>query len=321
DAALRSLSGGDGTLLVIGAPTGRMAPALAERGWKPRTWSRWCRGDQPGTPWPAEGVVDAATVRLPKARAAYLMALHAAASRVRPGGHIYVYGANDEGIRSALDPLRALFPGAHTADIRGHGRVQLAERPAELPGLVDTVDGWRRDVDLILPSGTYRWSVWPGLFAKGGLDAATATLLQVMPPPAAGDRVLDFGCGAGVISVELHAAAPDAVYTALDADALAVEATRRNAPHATVIASDGLAGVAGQRFSRIVSNPPFHQGKAEDFQVMTDLARQAPAHLLPGGALWVVVPRQVPIEGILGPVFRHVTAHHVDGRFQVVEAR
>ncbi|MEZ4465966.1 MAG: methyltransferase [bacterium] len=267
------------------------------------------------------GQVDAATVRLPKARAAYLMALHAAASRVRPGGEIYVYGANDEGIRSALGPLQALVPEAHTADIRGHGRVLLALRPAELPGLVDTLDGWRRDVDLILPSGTYRWSVWPGLFSKGGLDAATARLLEVMPPPAAGDSVLDFGCGAGVISVELHAAAPDAAYTALDADTLAVEAARRNAPFATVIASDGLTALGGQRFSRIVSNPPFHQGKAEDFQVMSDLARQAPAHLLPEGSLWVVVPRQVPIEGILGPAFRQVTVHHADGRFQVVEAR
>ena len=62
--------------------------------------------------------------------------------------------------------------------------------------------------DLALVSGS-------GVFAQGRLDIGTAILFRETRPPAAG-RILDLGCGYGVIGLAVAAAVPGAVVTAVD---------------------------------------------------------------------------------------------------------
>jgi release factor glutamine methyltransferase len=121
--------------------------------------------------------------------------------------------------------------------------------------------------------------------------------------------VLDVGTGSGAIALAIKRHRPDARVVATDASAAALEVARRNAArfNLEVDLRHGrwFEPVAGERFEAIISNPPYvvvgdpHLaalpyeprlallGGADGLDGFRVLAREAPAHLLPGG--WLLV--------------------------------
>ena len=95
----------------------------------------------------------------------------------------------------------------------------------------------------------------PGIFSPGGLDSGTELMLQEAEIPQGG-RVLDLGCGYGVVGiVASKLGAGEVVY--LDEDLVALTACREN------IAAHGLQGEvihshlpwAARKFDCILVNP------------------------------------------------------------------
>ena len=317
--AAETLPAGDGTLLIMGDDAGMLSHAARENGWQPRTWSRWCNGTQVGTPWP-EGRADAAAIRLPKAKAALRFAMHAAAAVVGDGP-VYVYGAKDEGIRSIPKVLCELFPRVDTIAIKRHCRMLVgrgAGTGAEPVTVRGALDDWAQTTTLALPSGERPWLSYPGVFAKGGLDAGTRMLLDALPAPEPRARILDFACGSGVIAAELRAREASISVDLLDADTVALAAAVHNVPGARRIASDAWATAPKTKYDWIVSNPPIHRGKSEDFSALTALIDDGAKRLHAGGALWLVVQRQVPVQRLFHQAgLFDVRSVAEDGRFQV----
>jgi len=80
--------------------------------------------------------------------------------------------------------------------------------------------------------------------------------------PAEPCRILDLGTGTGAIALALATERPDCQVTAVDFVAEAVALATRNAQHldirnVTILRSDWFRALAGQRFTVIVSNPPY----------------------------------------------------------------
>jgi release factor glutamine methyltransferase len=121
--------------------------------------------------------------------------------------------------------------------------------------------------------------------------------------------VLDIGTGSGAIALAIKRHRPAVRVVATDASAAALEVARRNAVrfNLEVELRHGrwFEPVAGERFEAIISNPPYvvigdpHLaalpyepriallGGADGLDGFRVLAREAPAHLLPGG--WLLV--------------------------------
>jgi 16S rRNA (guanine1207-N2)-methyltransferase len=282
----------------------------------------WRRRGPGARAWPPSGPFRAASLRLPQAREALDMTLHAAAARIASGGEIFIYGANDEGIRSVGPALESLFERPETVAARRHCRVWRARAPAQPRDPRGRLEDWRLSFGVELPGGSARVVSYPGIFAHGRLDEGSRRLVEALPRLAARDRVLDFGCGIGIVGLAARQRAPGVEVDAVDVDALAVEAARANLPGATVRLGDGWSALAGgERYSLIVSNPPLHRGKAQDFEVLRELCDQAPRRLRRGGSLLLVTRRALPVAPLLERCFHTVEVAREDPRFRVWRGR
>ena len=136
-----------------------------------------------------------------------------------------------------------------------------------------------------------------GVFARGRLDVGTAVLLRETEPPAPG-RILDLGCGWGVIGLAIATAVPGAVVTGVDVNERAVLLANENA------VSLGLAGsfrastpdavVGDATYDEIWSNPPIRVGK----DALHDLLLTWLPRLAPGGRAVLVVGKNLGADSL-----------------------
>ena len=128
------------------------------------------------------------------------------------------------------------------------------------------------------------------MFSHGRLDVGTRVLLDTFADLPQG-KVLDFGCGAGVISAYAQSLPGQRTFTLVDCDALALASSGRTMAHVgadfKVLASDGLSEVEGE-FDLILSNPPFHQGVKTHYEATEQFLAQSFRHLKKGGELRIV---------------------------------
>lgn len=120
-----------------------------------------------------------------------------------------------------------------------------------------TASVWGHDLDLV--SGA-------GVFSRGHLDHATAVLFRETQPPGPG-RILDLGCGYGVIGLAIAAAQSGAQVEGVDVNARAVALAQENAA-ALGLSERFAARVVGPdepapetTYDEIWSNPPIRIGK------------------------------------------------------------
>ena len=144
--------------------------------------------------------------------------------------------------------------------------------------------------DLRLTSGS-------GVFAQGRLDIGTAVLFRETEPPAPG-RLLDLGCGYGMIGLAVATAVPGAVVTGVDVNERAVLLANENAAalglsdRFTALLPDAVPAEA--TYDEIWSNPPIRIGKeALHALLLTWLPR-----LAPGGRAVMVVGKNLGADSL-----------------------
>ena len=127
-----------------------------------------------------------------------------------------------------------------------------------------------------------------GVFSRGHTDPGTEELVQAMQLEGA-RRILDLGCGYGVIGIVAAKLAPAAQVVMTDPNERAVELARQNiqangVQNAEVRLGEDYAPVADERFDIILTNPPIRAGNP----VIFALIAAAPAHLNPQGRFYLV---------------------------------
>ncbi|NWL90073.1 MULTISPECIES: class I SAM-dependent methyltransferase [unclassified Paenibacillus] len=132
-----------------------------------------------------------------------------------------------------------------------------------------------------------------GVFAKGGVDYGSRTLIEAMEVPVSAE-VLDVGCGYGPIGLTAAKLASQGHVTMIDVNGRAVELARENAQNnkienVTILESDLFAALdATSQFDVILTNPPIRAGK----EVVHSIFEGAYERLRSGGSLWIVIQKK-----------------------------
>jgi len=127
-----------------------------------------------------------------------------------------------------------------------------------------------------------------GVFSRGHTDPGSEELIDAMDLTGA-RRILDLGCGYGVIGITAAKLAPQATIVMTDPNERAAELARQNMEtngvrNAEVRLGEGYAPVAGEQFDVILTNPPIRAGNAVVFALIAD----APAYLTADGRFYLV---------------------------------
>jgi 16S rRNA G1207 methylase RsmC len=148
---------------------------------------------------------------------------------------------------------------------------------------------WGRDYELITASG---------VFARAGLDIATAVLLRSCDPPTGATRLCDVGCGYGPIAIALADHCPTATVDAVDVNDAALQLCRENAASAgvaeRVITMRPEESDPTAHYDEIWSNPPIRIGK----QALHELLLTWLPRLAPGGAMRMVVGKNLGADSL-----------------------
>ena len=270
----------------------------------------------------ATGGFAAAVLQLPKATEHLRMLLTMTRPMLADDACLVLVGHNDAGIRSADRHLRGLIGEGSVIDYRYHCRALLA-RPTVPPSPFDP-RAWLSTLREQPAGRPLIVCSYPGVFSHGEIDPGTRLLLETvrLPPDA---RVLDVGCGAGVIAAWVAAVVEEKVH-AVDVSALALHATFLTAEandvgdRVLVWGSDLFSDVS-ERYTHVLSNAPFHAGIKTSSGVAQRLIAEAPGFLRRGGELWLVANRFLDHGEQLARAFDHVTVEAEDRRFRVWRAR
>jgi 16S rRNA (guanine1207-N2)-methyltransferase len=147
-------------------------------------------------------------------------------------------------------------------------------------------------VDAVIDGVHLKFETEPRLFSPREIDEGTASLLTHVHFREK-DKVLDLGCGYGVIGI--YAAKrinPQQVFL-IDNDPAAVSCAMRNAQingveGIHVQCSDGFRGLSEKGFTKILCNPPYHT----DFSVAKHFIEKGFNRLVVGGSMWMVTKRE-----------------------------
>ncbi|MGW8064312.1 methyltransferase [Streptomyces ziwulingensis] len=164
-----------------------------------------------------------------------------------------------------------------------------------------------------------------GVFCADRLDVGTRFFLRHLPDAGA-RRVVDLGCGNGVVGTAVALADPGAEVLFTDESFQAVasaEATYRTngaGGRAEFRVGDGLEGVPDRSVDLVLNNPPFHSHQATTDATAWRMFTGARRVLRPGGELWVVGNRHLGYHVKLRRLFGNSRLVASDRKFVVLKA-
>ncbi|KUJ67688.1 50S rRNA methyltransferase [Streptomyces albus subsp. albus] len=271
--------------------------------------------------------IDVLLVRVPKSLALLEDQLHRLAPAVHAGTVVVGTGMVKEIHTSTLKLFERIL---------GPTRTSLAVRKARLifctpdPELPRETGPW--PIRYALPADTGPVSGrtvtnHAGIFCADRLDIGTRFFLRHLPERRGPARIVDLGCGNGVVGMAAALANPEAELTFVDESYAAVSSAedtfRANlGPERTArfLVGDGMSDIAAGSVDVVLNNPPFHSHQATTDATAFRMFAGARKALRPGGELRVIGNRHLGYHMKLRRLFGNCELVAGDPKFVILRA-
>ncbi len=214
-----------------------------------------------------------------------------AATKTKLNGKIYCICKTSRGGKLLKEKMNEIFGNSETLSIKGGVRLIVSEKKKE----VKVKEKEEEFFDFEFRKNKFVFASASGVFSRKKVDEGTKLLLENLTE-IKGRKILDFGCGIGVIGIVVAKENPESEILMIDSDAKAVNLTEKNIElnkitNAKILVSDGLKQIQ-EKFSLIVSNPPTHEKR--DF--LEEFVVKAKKSLGKKGRLVLVLNKKVFLE-------------------------
>ncbi|MEW2163653.1 methyltransferase [Streptomyces sp. NPDC007084] len=269
--------------------------------------------------------IDVLLVRVPKSLALLEDQLSRLAPAVHEGTVVVGTGMVKEIHTSTLQLFERILGPTRTSPAEKKARLIFC---TPLTGIAREANPWpysyRLPDDIGIVSGRTVVN-HAGVFCADRLDIGTRFFLRHLPRSRGGERIVDLGCGNGVVGTAMALANPEAEVLFVDESFQAVasaEATyRANADGAAEFrVADGLTGVPAGSVDLVLNNPPFHSHQATTDTTAWRMFSDARTALRPGGELWVIGNRHLGYHLKLRRLFGNSELVAGDAKFVILRA-
>ena len=137
-----------------------------------------------------------------------------------------------------------------------------------------------------------------GVFSKDGLDFGSRLLLETIPLEEVGGKVLDMGCGYGVLGIVLNkvlSCSVDMVDVNLRAIHLASINIKENHCQNICVFESNVYSNINSKYTCIITNPPIRAGK----KVVYDIVMNAQKYLEKEGVLFLVIRKEQGAKSLI----------------------
>ncbi|MBO2453360.1 methyltransferase [Actinomadura barringtoniae] len=272
------------------------------------------------------GRIDVLLVRVPKSLALLEDQLHRLAPAVHAGTVVVGTGMAKEIHTSTLRLFETIIGPTRTSPAVRKARLifcapdpEIARAPSPWPLSYDLPDG------VGIASGRTVVN-HAGIFCADRLDIGTRFFLQNLPDGRDFERIVDLGCGNGVVGMAAALAHPRAEVLFTDESFQAVASAE--ATYAANVdgkaefgTGDGLSARAAGSADLVLNNPPFHSHQATTDATAWRMFTGARHALAPGGELWVVGNRHLGYHVKLRRIFGNCATVASNPKFVILKAR
>lgn len=173
----------------------------------------------------------------------------------------------------------------------------------------------------------YRIQNHANVYSRNGLDIGARFFMQHLPEQIDG-KIIDLGCGNGVIGLAALKANPEATVGFFDESYMAVASSQVNVEvncpqdveRCSFVVNHGLARVKRDTLQAVLCNPPFHQQQAVTDEIAWQMFMDARRCLQVGGELRIVGNRHLDYFHKLKRLFGNCETVASNTKFVILRA-
>lgn len=235
---------------------------------------------------------------------------------LKEDGELYLASSKKEGLNRYKDWLKQFNGELMKVKSRNGYHVYRYNKQGEIEDRkVDVERSFEAENDDVKAS----FETVEGLFSPNSLDKGSRLLIENIEADPE-DKVWDVACGYGAIGIFLKKLYDPEIYFS-DNNLKAVKQTERNLQLNQIEEyrlkhADCLDTFNGEKFDKIVSNPPTHQGKG----ITDEIFQNSYQRLRKGGELYIVYNQNMNYEQQLEQIFKKVEILEKKDNYAVTRA-